>query len=172
MFRKLFKILSLVMLLVMSVSCVALADVPDPYGRPGRRPRPMPEPINAYWVQREGHFYNYSQDKVAVELFYRAVKDTEIRYKLLDGQGNTVMEGTDICKEGFGTILLEMAKPEKGKALEYSYESSCYQTTINTSFGLKKLAEPKLKGSWNCSFVVKAEDNGELDIQTVKASDN
>jgi len=167
MTKKVLRILGLVMLFIMSVTAVALADVPDPYGRPQRRP--MPVLADRYWISREGHYHNYGENKVAIELEYIAPQQTEINYKLLDKQENIVLEGTEQCEANRGKIMLVLPKPQAGETNEYSFESSCSKNVISTAFGIKKLDKPAFKGYWNCTYIVSASSTGEINIRRLNA---
>lgn len=162
MFRKALKIISMLMILCLNIACIAFADVPSI----AKRPMPVPG-SNQYWVYNESFYSSYGEGKCAVILTYKAPLGSEVQYELNDDAGNLITKGVEKSEKYGGQITLTFATPPAGNTQVLHFNSSCYVTMIKTSYGMKRMNNPRYIDSWKSSYIVKTTQDGNVEIDSV-----
>lgn len=137
-----FKTLLIVGAVIMSSCGVALADVPNPYGRP--RPGVTRE-ARQYQINRVGFYTRHAScpgDKVMLELTCTVPKNATIAYKLRSAEGETIDTGKVAFEKGYGNINLYIDKPKDGEKVEVIFDSVCELRVMQTPFGPKQTKTP------------------------------
>lgn len=159
MIKATLRLICLVMVLAFSIGNVCFADIPDIHGG-HRRPIPPPPPIQ-YQITTEAHNANYSENQLAITLYYVAPEGAQVDY-VVEADNNSI---STKASDTTGKLLLVLDKPKVGESYTVSLKTSCYQTMVYTKFGMKKTQTPELIGSWDCNYKLTGEKNGYVEIE-------
>lgn len=162
MTKRILHIISLIMVLCLGIASVAFADVPNPYGRPKR---PIPQPVEQFWVYREADSYNKDMDNFTIDIFYKAPIGCDVEYAVKDDKGNLILKNVVTNEEENGQFSLVLEKPAVGKIRFYNLEAQCYKAMVKTPFGFKRMNNRQYLSSWNQIYTVTAKENGDLEIE-------
>lgn len=133
------KIMAVLCLFLMCFTGTALADIPDPSGRPRPRPRPWPPRPPAEFRIISSRSYEVSlndDEKPALEITYAAPQYSTLSYSVTDGGEEVFSSGIDTCENDQSTVKIYFPKVFDG-CMNVDLKMVCRLNARETNFGVK-----------------------------------
>lgn len=163
----LMRIMALALVLGNGLSGIALADVPDIYGPNRRRPTILQKHDYHYQIYNEACNDSYAKDKIALEYKYYASKMSEIFFKAEDSEGEILAEGTQLCKNGYGTFVVVLPKPAKKQSYRVYIDTLCRLKYQQTSFGYKETDADLFRKKEKMAYDISCDDDDIISITSI-----
>ena len=150
------KIMVVLCLCMVCFAGTALADAPDPSGRPRKRPwQEQPEFI----IERVVFLGNGIPDQLGAEIFYEVPVPAEVVYRLNDENGGQLRWGKSPTEGGHDSFTISLPAPEDGMTRRELKLNVYYKSDkCLTPYGMKNYGRSYKSDDANITFVVEIID--------------
>ncbi len=135
------KIILLILSMLFALSCsVVYADAPNPFGGPRHRLPPQRPAAFSACIDNI-RIVDEHPTTLDIVLDYRVFQGTGLRCKIVNMRSGAIcLDASHLDTKG--SYSFTIPSPAEGESCEYSVVYTPFTNLVNTSFGVKKIANP------------------------------